>query len=332
MEREGKPYGFPSHILSLSRARKAGKSALRCPLRRALAPRRGHSPYSLPPKNPKLRRCFGRLVRDFSLVLRTRRRLFLLGGWCLESVPPSLDLLWTAAAALPASLDLPPGFVGGARWSVCGGRPPGLAVVGAFQGMGDGAPGCRALRVGLTGRPGVGRAGAQCAPLRVVYRSISVGGGRCIGGWWGWWGGGGDIGACGGVLSGIFGGRTRRAGSSRPTGGSSDMVRENRCRGALLAGRVRPSFPGTVGVDRAGAQCAPLQPLPEGTAAFAALGQRNNSQGSGASRARGAVRLDARWGNEGARGLWFLAGLLSALLPAFLAREKQVAPGGRNPR
>ena len=31
---------------------------------------------------------------------------------------------------------------------MCGGRPPGLAVVGAFQGMGDGALGCRALRVG----------------------------------------------------------------------------------------------------------------------------------------------------------------------------------------
>ena len=49
IEREGKPYGFPSHILSLSRARKVGKSALRCPLRRALAPRRGAQPLFAPP-------------------------------------------------------------------------------------------------------------------------------------------------------------------------------------------------------------------------------------------------------------------------------------------
>ena len=38
------------------RSPKVSKRLLRCPLRRALAPRRGHSPYSLPPKNPKTRR------------------------------------------------------------------------------------------------------------------------------------------------------------------------------------------------------------------------------------------------------------------------------------
>ena len=48
--------GFAPRATCFSRARKVGKSALRCPLRRALAPRRGHSPYSLPPKNPRTRR------------------------------------------------------------------------------------------------------------------------------------------------------------------------------------------------------------------------------------------------------------------------------------
>ena len=78
------------------------------------------------------------------------------------------------------------------RW---GHRP----LRGAFRGTGDGAPGRRALRVGLTGCPGIDRAGARCAPLRVDYRSISEDGGRragprrrfgkafvCVGAWGGW--------------------------------------------------------------------------------------------------------------------------------------------------
>ena len=113
MEREGKPYGFPSHILSLSRARKVSKSALRGTGRRTLAPpQAGHSPYARPPKNHRTRRSFGRPARRFGSVLRTRRRWFLLSRRRLESVPPSLDLLWAAAAALPASLDLPPKLEG----------------------------------------------------------------------------------------------------------------------------------------------------------------------------------------------------------------------------
>ena len=47
--------GFHPQATYFSHARKVGKSALRCPLRRALAPAGGHSPYLLPPKSPKLR-------------------------------------------------------------------------------------------------------------------------------------------------------------------------------------------------------------------------------------------------------------------------------------
>ena len=122
--------------------------------------------------------------------------------------------------------------------------------------------------------------------------------------------------------------------------GASDMVRENGCRSAPLAGSVRPSFPGAVGVDRAGAQCAPLQPLPANTAAFTAqrtakrltgFGGKSGEGGRAAAavynraidggilskyhhlcesnrRRGGRIRLDARWGNEGGARLGVLRG------------------------
>ncbi len=66
--------GFRPRATDFWRSPKVSKRLLRRPLRRALAPRRGHSPYSLPPKNHRTRRHFGRLVRSFCLALRTRRR------------------------------------------------------------------------------------------------------------------------------------------------------------------------------------------------------------------------------------------------------------------
>ncbi len=84
---------------------------------------------------------------------------------------------------------------------------------------------------------GVDRAGGHRPPLRMVYRTISVGGGRA----------GGDTGPYGVRLSDM----------GRENIGASDMVLENVCRGAHRA----PVLPWSAGVDRAGAQCAPLQPV-----------------------------------------------------------------------
>ena len=72
---------------------------------------------------------------------------------------------------------------------------------------------------------GVDRAGGHRPPLRMVYRTISVGG---------------DTGPYGVRLSDM----------GRENIGASDMVRENRCRGAHRA----PVLPWSAGVDRAGAQ------------------------------------------------------------------------------
>lgn len=88
-----------------SRVRKVDKSALRCPLRRALAPL-GGPPYSLPPKNPNLRRFFGRLVQNFGLALRTRRRWRSQIRMYPDSIPPSIVFSQPPAAALPAPPDL----------------------------------------------------------------------------------------------------------------------------------------------------------------------------------------------------------------------------------
>ena len=149
--------GFRPRATDFWHSPKVSKRLLRCPLRRALAPFRGHSPYSLPPKNPRTRRSFGRLVRRFTAQLRTRRRWLSLSGWYLESVPPVFSLaVGVRCRSAKLATTCPRNLMVVALFVVQQMPPYLIAVVGAHIVR----PFCRRP-------PRWGRTGARCVPLHL---------------------------------------------------------------------------------------------------------------------------------------------------------------------